>query len=200
MKKKVKLFTTIASLCLAVALMAFGVYAAQNVTVDITGSVTFEAAAHVNTTITLSSTLENIKAEEGGLAEVTDAAVYSTPAGDISTGAATGSYAIGANTINPTKVGTNMVYTYTVKIVNNAKASDAYAKLKVTVTASSDFTATPDLATDGYTLVLSGDLATATTMDAKAEKTFVVTLTVDSTRTLGTKDIGVKIALEAVNA
>ena len=41
MKKKVKLFTTIASLCLAVALMAFGVYAASTVTYTVNGTVAY---------------------------------------------------------------------------------------------------------------------------------------------------------------
>jgi len=43
MKRKFKLLTSVASLCLAVALMAFGVYAAAKPTVLITGSVTFQA-------------------------------------------------------------------------------------------------------------------------------------------------------------
>lgn len=41
MKKKVKLFTTIASLCLAVSLMAFGVYAATSITAKVSGSISF---------------------------------------------------------------------------------------------------------------------------------------------------------------
>ena len=43
MKKRVKLFTTIASLCLAVALMAFGVYAATSESLKINSSVSFES-------------------------------------------------------------------------------------------------------------------------------------------------------------
>lgn len=43
MKKKVKLFTTIASLCLAVALMAFGVYAALQANLTVSGSIKFTA-------------------------------------------------------------------------------------------------------------------------------------------------------------
>ena len=43
MKRKFKLITSVASLCLAVALMAFGVYAAANPTVTVTGSVAFSA-------------------------------------------------------------------------------------------------------------------------------------------------------------
>ena len=41
MKKKFKLFTTIASLCLAIALMGFGVYAATQVTVTVTSNVSY---------------------------------------------------------------------------------------------------------------------------------------------------------------
>ena len=43
--KKVKLFTTIASLCLAVALMAFGVYAATQVSYTVKGNISFNATA-----------------------------------------------------------------------------------------------------------------------------------------------------------
>ena len=42
MKRKFKLFATVASLCLCLALMAFGVYAANNVTYSTSGTVTFE--------------------------------------------------------------------------------------------------------------------------------------------------------------
>ena len=48
MKKKVKLFSTIASLCLAVALMAFGVWAATTASVGVTSSVTYTVSGQVN--------------------------------------------------------------------------------------------------------------------------------------------------------
>lgn len=41
MKRKIKLFSAIASLCLAVALMAFGVYAASQVTYTLSGTVEY---------------------------------------------------------------------------------------------------------------------------------------------------------------
>lgn len=48
--KKVKLFTTIASLCLAVALMAFGVYAATTTaTITIGGNIQFNATGLTGT-------------------------------------------------------------------------------------------------------------------------------------------------------
>jgi hypothetical protein len=48
MKKKFKLFSTIASLCLAVCLMAFGVYAATQATYGIKGKVSFSAVGEVH--------------------------------------------------------------------------------------------------------------------------------------------------------
>ena len=43
MKRKVKLFATIACLCLSLALMAFGVYAASTSTITVSSKVSFEA-------------------------------------------------------------------------------------------------------------------------------------------------------------
>ena len=53
MKKRVKLLTTIASLCLAVALMAFGVYAASSATVAVTSTVTFDVSGDFVGTVTV---------------------------------------------------------------------------------------------------------------------------------------------------
>ena len=52
MKRKFKLFATVASLCLSVALMAFGVYAATTVTYTVTGSVSFSANVHCTWEVT----------------------------------------------------------------------------------------------------------------------------------------------------
>ena len=52
MKRKFKLLTSVASLCLAVALMAFGVYAAATPKVTISGSVSFNAT-NVFATVTV---------------------------------------------------------------------------------------------------------------------------------------------------
>lgn len=53
MKKKVKLITTIASLGLALALMAFGVYAATTASFKVTGTVSFTATAHVECNVSV---------------------------------------------------------------------------------------------------------------------------------------------------
>ena len=61
MKKKVKLFTTIASLCLAVALMAFGVYAATQVTATVSGKITFVATDVDVSLVSVKWYAENVK-------------------------------------------------------------------------------------------------------------------------------------------
>ena len=61
MKKKVKLFTTIASLCLAVALMAFGVYAATTVTATVSGKITFVATDVDVSLVSVKWYAENVK-------------------------------------------------------------------------------------------------------------------------------------------
>ena len=53
MKKKVKLFSTIASLCLAVALMAFGVWAASSANFGVSSTVKYTVTGQVNTIITI---------------------------------------------------------------------------------------------------------------------------------------------------
>ena len=53
MKKKVKLFSTIASLCLAVALMAFGVWAASNANFGVTSTVKYTLSGQVQATFTV---------------------------------------------------------------------------------------------------------------------------------------------------
>ena len=51
MKKKVKLFSTIASLCLAVALMAFGVWAASSANFGVTSTVKYTLDGQIKATI-----------------------------------------------------------------------------------------------------------------------------------------------------
>lgn len=53
MKKKVKLFSTIASLCLAVALMAFGVWAASNANFGVSSKVIYTVTGQVNMEYTI---------------------------------------------------------------------------------------------------------------------------------------------------
>ncbi len=68
MKRKFKLFATVASLCLSVALMAFGVYAAAQVTYKVDGSVSYTVK---NALVTVTTTAEYMVTEESGSTGVT---------------------------------------------------------------------------------------------------------------------------------
>ena len=60
MKRKFKLFATLASLCLSVALMAFGVYAASTSTYNVTSSVAFVSQVAVTWSGSVSGDIANI--------------------------------------------------------------------------------------------------------------------------------------------
>ena len=58
MKKRLKLFSTIASLCLAVALMAFGVWAATTANFGVSSTVKYTVSGQVNVEITIKVTYD----------------------------------------------------------------------------------------------------------------------------------------------
>ena len=68
MKRKFKLFATIASLCMAVALMAFGVYAASTVAYNLNGSVTYDVK---DVYVTISTQVHYLEDSEVGYANET---------------------------------------------------------------------------------------------------------------------------------
>ncbi len=98
MKKRVKLLTTIASLCLAVALMAFGVYAAYDATLTVNGTFSFKTdkvsgswavtgatstigeATYTTDSVTLSLTESSTGAASGATAVVTVEVTYTPEA------------------------------------------------------------------------------------------------------------------------
>ena len=70
MKRKFKLFATVASLCLSVALMAFGVYAAAQVTYNVKGTVSYTAnnvLVKVTTTLAPATNASGVYANVGAV-------------------------------------------------------------------------------------------------------------------------------------
>ncbi len=198
MKKKVKLFTTIASLCLAVALMAFGVYAATQVNVTISGSVAFTADAHVKAEVTLIASQENITS---ATLKTYDEAqqVYKTNTADLGLKAnETGSFALGdIDDIKPTVAGSEMVYTYTVTVKNLAAATDQFKVLNVALVFNGAASSDATIVKDGYTLTITGELSNGGKLAVGESKTYTVKLTIDSARSLEKKDIGTVLTLTA---
>lgn len=136
MKKKVKLITTIASLCLAVALMAFGVYAATNATLNVTSTVAFQS----------STVLIDVTGSVAGYATIEDdaKASYTHTADPTSTAKYEDTWDIGAMTFSEEK----KEITYSVTITNKSEfaitvtlhtAPTTTATLKYEETGRSDF-------------------------------------------------------------
>lgn len=133
MKKKVKLFSTIASLCLAVALMAFGVWAATTAQFGISGKVTFTATQNVKATVAgvanVGGDNTQFKAEK---APATPETV--TLVGNEANPYTNNTIAFGdAVEIEAKDATKEIYYYYTITITNTAKATDSYPVLVVTM-------------------------------------------------------------------
>ena len=150
MKKKAKLFTTIASLCMAVALMAFGVYAATNQTLNVTSSVSFESA----------TVLVDIKGTVTGAVETVTEYTYAHDAADPNKQPT--DWTISALTFDET----HAVITYTIEVTNQSEFA-----IKVDVTGA-------PAAVDGQ-LKVEETGATTASVAKGAKATYTLTLTLE---------------------
>ena len=151
MKKRVKLLTTIASLCLAVALMAFGVYAATSLQGKVSSTLTF-TSSEIDGTWTLVST--------SGAAESKTGVTLTKDATEV---------ALNYSKDTPTA-------SYTITFENTGNVNTAYVYLDWTAPTNAAFaaTATQKVGEDeaaAYTKNSKVDVAKGETV------TFVVTLT-----------------------
>ena len=150
MKKKVKLITTIASLGLALALMAFGVYAATSATFNVSTTVTFQATQHVKVTVT--------GLETAALTAAPQASDYVTaPTNNgqslnrTETGADQGALADMVFT-GVTLTETNYIYSYKITIQNDDAENAVAVKFTVPAAPAADA---------GYTVAWDGEEATS---------------------------------------
>ena len=197
MKKRVKLFTTIASLCLAVALMAFGVYAATQATFGITSNVSFTA---LNVTIRFDAKVEfdtqYVNYIDTNATKDEEVYTPGTNANDWTSGVITpdaetaqynwnlGNYAFKENAANKTVV-------YTFKITNKGTNP-----VKITVTTPVNAVS----AGEAGTIAVAADGSTASlAKDAVYTYTVTVTLT-DATMDWGTKPINPAFKVEKATA
>ena len=124
MKRKFKLFATVASLCLCLALMAFGVYAASTVKYTASGSVSFEVS---DVFVTMASKLE---ATVGGTKSANvDDSQKSYTGDDTKVPSATTAYTKAFDAVKFTTTGDNIVLTVT---ITNDGASKVNVKFTVT--------------------------------------------------------------------
>ena len=152
MKKRIKLFSTIASLCLAVALMAFGVYAAGTSNLSLTSTVSYVVSGNVNVKFDVSvaisdaekikrtaPTTETMVVDEEGKTW-TWSATQGTADEDINKTINLGTYAFQVGAAADSTI------TYTVKITNLGQYPVA---LKITDGPTADTTSSVNIAVTG---------------------------------------------------
>ena len=125
MKKRIKLFSTIASLCLAVALMAFGVWAATSAEFKATSTVAFTSTTVL---IDVTGNVEGFATQENG-----KSASYRYNADKTKTDVYNETWEIGALTFNEE----HQTITYKVTITNKSEFA-------ITVALHNAFTTTTD--------------------------------------------------------
>ena len=213
MKKRFKLITTIASLCLAVALMAFGVYAATEASFSVTNRVSFDATANVKAQVTLAvdewTNITGTKPTNENWTKVVRPELANDVAGaewTILDGTEGGYF-----TLVPTvyEDGTQMTLVYSVTIENTAKDSDSYPVLQVEITDAPDSenaVKAPHTfeysAKAGASEYAAEDLAVGKTVNVEigTENALKITvkLVVDIAATLGNIDLGLDFKLTAI--
>ena len=194
MKKKVKLITTIASLGLALALMAFGVYAAVTASFSVTTQVSFQATAHVKATVTVTET--------AALAAAPQASDYANSA---ATGLTDGKMSI---TRSSTGQDTNGLVDLTLAEVK-LREDATYYSYKVVIhndDAENSLTVTATTATQtgtGYTVTFDKN-GNDNSIAAGEDYTFVCTIKIDkldgNAVNVVNADLGVSFKLDAVLA
>lgn len=193
--KKFKLFTTIASLCLAVALMAFGVYAATQATVTVSSSVTFGATGNVKATV-------SYKLAYTGTKDTTDSADWvgiKTFDGTEKTGDTEnkGAINLGADLVAADGNTGTVSYMYTIQVKNNATTGDSKNTLVVKVTYPTEGSET--LVDNGYKITvtkMTGDEGEGVAVAAGGTIEYSVKIEINANKSLdAAKDLGSVIAL-----
>ena len=180
MKKKFKLITSVASLCLALTLMVFGVHAATAPQITVSGSVSFTAT--------------NVLATITGVKGTGESSTWATTLTEIE-------YGLNTEDAQTMAVGeialTDLIATggYKITITSDFDPSSA-TKVLITSTLPATITGT------GYTITFEGDSnwTTATTTGLTGGQSATVTVTATVNPALAnatfTQDIGMTITLD----
>lgn len=173
MKRKFKLITSVASLCIAIALMAFGVYAASTPTVTVNGTVSFNAEK-VLAEVTVT---KGAAATEGDITYAATDIKLGSEAGNVATLTATDNADKVFNDVNVSLDDANVVAGIKV-VIKNTFATGSNSTVKITAT---NLPAT----TEAGVVVATKNGATAwdgtseIVLEAQEEATIIMTVTVD---------------------
>jgi cytoskeletal protein RodZ len=194
-KRQFKLFASIVSLALVIAIVTVGVWALNQYTVSVTNTVSFTAKGQVMATITgtkaVDETNTNLKTPGADIAGITiDNTTTETAAGTL----AIGTVELEAKAEGP---GETVIFIYTVTVANDhTTGASGNSSLKVTFTAPTNgANGTVDVAYTGVT-----GAAAVTTLAPEETITMTVTITFDANVTFANETYNGSIALEAVAA
>ena len=177
--KKFKLFASLTSLVMVVAVMAVGVWAAASTTVGITGSLTFSASDVVRAQIAVT----NLEYGNSASEDVT----ISDKTATLDAGKTSGSIELAPISVGAaTDAGQDVTVTYTITVKNNATATDAYDELTVVITSTEG----KDL-----TAVITETTATNGTLSAGATGTWTATITLDPNVAYNASTFGFSVQL-----
>ena len=205
MKKRVKLLTTIASLCLAVALMAFGVYAAQTSTLTVSSSVSFTSQVAVTWTL----------ATEGGAGDNTHLTGTTDVNGGLFAVAANATDVEAAHTYdnldfnfapNTASLANGQTIKYTITARNDSSTTDMVVSLATDATLFGHENLTVTVAntveTDGGNVDQESTLVTGDVATVKPGKklTIVITVVLEDTAIAVAADNTLSVALNASSA
>ena len=187
-KRKIKLLASLTSLVLVVAVMAVGVWAASNATVNITGNVSYTASGNVNATIAGSH-------EVTGATNVLDPITSVVFDGTETASNNTGALEVGDITLTVaegTSADAEITYTLTITITNNWTSGEGGTNnyLKVVLTNPTSMT----------NITVGGDFASETTLTIAPEASKTLTFTISGTAGAGFSAslAGASLALSAV--
>lgn len=136
MKRKVKLFSTIASLCLVLAIMTVTALAAQSVNVYITNNVSYDVGANVKAIISATKEAGDNTIIKSGDEDIDPKIFTGDEGGDDAIGnLSLGNVELGAISIAS---GLKIVFSYIITIQNTASLSDEINYLEVNFTAPNE--------------------------------------------------------------
>ena len=186
MKRKFKLITSVASLCLAVALMAFGVYAASKPTVTVSGTVSF-SAEKVMADVTVT---KGAAGTEAGITYAADGIKLGEVAGNVASLTAADNADKAFSDVN---VGLNDTTTYAgIKIViKNTFTTGSKSTVKITAANLPTAGSKP-----GVTVTVKNgenvwDGATAIELNAQASATITIIVHVDPAVANATESVAI---------
>lgn len=195
-KRKIKLLASLTSLVLVVAVMAVGVWAASNATVNITGSVSYTAKGNVSATVSVTDIDGSPQSEKSVTIAPTETA---STAEEISLG--TG---LTVKQVEGSSATATWSYTFTIKN-NYAEAAEnttLYAKVTLPDAGTNyNISATVAIPSVESGVAKSYTTGTEITLAEDETATFVITLTVtDVAVSISGADVGSSIALSVTSS